>query len=451
MNKKILAALTAFLLTAGCLTACGGGDKNSQSANDSASSTTGSESASKTDESSNTDESQSTAPADDGLKAPVNDGKIDVSKGVTENMLIRSVYREGDTSRLAEKLKAADALANNKELKGPEKAELMTKIAFLGDSITAGSQATGDNQYTKVLQTWWEDRFSFYASWTNAGIGATDSYLAVHRVDNDVLADQPDIIFIEFINDQDSEFYKTTMDSLVRKCLSLPNKPAVVLIEMTMEDGTCPQNVHTQIAEAYDLPVISYHDAVLPEIQAGNIEWSEISPDNIHPNDIGHRMLGDMLIHFLTGVAETMDSAPEPTEFKETTPSPTGDKYHDAALADNSSPAVYITENDGFDMESSPWNFQNGWRTITGGTITFEIECKNLGMLYYKTTNGESGTATITVDGTELTSLNADFTGGWGDYATNTELFATDERKIHTVTVSVPLGQKFEILRWMIS
>ncbi len=446
MKKRIAAAAAALAVAVGCFTACGNGDSSSSDTKSSADTTQNS--AAETAESSA--ESSTDAPsADDGLKAPVNDGKIDVSKGVTENMLTRSIYREGDTSRLAEKLKAAEALANNKELKGPEKAELMTKIAFLGDSITAGSQASSDNQYTKVLQTWWEERFSFYASWNNAGIGATDSYLAVHRVDNDVLAEEPDIIFIEFINDQDSEFYKSTMDSLVRKCLSMPNKPAVILIEMTMEDGTCPQNVHTQIAEAYDLPVISYHDAVLPEVQAGNIDWKEISPDNIHPNDVGHRMLGDMLINFISGVADKMDSAAEPTEFK--ADSPTGDKYHDATLADNSSPLAVVTENDGFDLESSPWNFQNGWRTITGGSITFEIECKNLGMLYYKTINGESGVATITVDGTELMDLDADFTGGWGDYATNTELFATDEKKVHTVTISVPAGKKFEILRWMIS
>ncbi len=451
MKNRIIAAFAALTLVSGCLTACGNGGNDSSSPESKGSAESAASEGSTDSDASDGDAPDSTTPADDSLKAPVNDGKIDVSNGVTENMLIRSVYRQGDTSRLAEKLRAAESLANNKELKGPEKAELMTKVAFLGDSITAGSQASSDNQYTKVLQTWWEDRFSFYASWNNAGIGATDSYLAVHRVDNDVLAEQPDIIFIEFINDSDSDFYKATMDSLVRKCLSLENKPAVILIEMTMEDGTCPQNVHTQIAETYDLPVISYHDAVLPEVQAGNIKWTEISPDNIHPNDVGHRMLGDMLINFISGVADSMDSAPEPTEFKEDTPSPTGDKYHDAILADNNAPEVYITDNDGFDMESSPWNFQNGWRTITGGSITFEIEFKNLGMLYYKTVSGEGGTATINIDGNDVSMLDADFSGGWGDYACNSELYTSDERALHTVTVTVPVGQKFEILRWMIS
>jgi hypothetical protein len=79
------------------------------------------------------------------------------------------------------------------------------------------------------------------------------------------------------------------------------------------------------------------------------------------------------------------------------------------------------------------------------------MEFKNLGMLYYKTTDGLSGTASVTVDGVEISEINADFTGGWGDYACNNEIVSFDESSKHTVTVSVPEGQKFEILRWMIS
>jgi hypothetical protein len=42
-------------------------------------------------------------------------------------------------------------------------------------------------------------------------------------------------------------------------------------------------------------------------------------------------------------------------------------------------------------------------------------------------------------------------TGGWGDYADNDEIVALDETAKHEVTVTVPEGQRFEILRWMIS
>ncbi len=446
MGKKILALALSLSLAAFCFTGCTDSD------DDSVSTTTSSSQTESFAEAADADSEEETESDTDELKAPVSDTAIDVSEGATENMLTRSILYEGDTSRLAEKIQAALDNAADDSLTTEEKTANATKIAFLGDSITAGSQATSSsNTYTKQYQTWWEENISYYVEGINAGIGATDSYLAVHRVDTDVLAEEPDIIFIEFINDTDTEFYKTTMDSLIRKCLAAPNNPAVILVEMTMEDGTCPQNVHSEIGEYYDIPIISYHDAVLPEVEAGNIAWTDISPDNIHPNDEGHIMLGQLLSNFTQTVMDNLDSIETTsTAFDTSLESPTGDKYANATLCDNTSELVTVTEGD-FSEQTSAWNFQDGWRSSTGGTITFEMEFQNLGILYYKTTDGKSGTATITIDGVEIADVNADFTDGWGDYACNEELVSLDESGTHTVTVSVPEGENFEILRWMIS
>ena len=172
MVKKILAAAVASVLTVGMFASCG---KKS---------------------------------ADDGSKSENVESTItetvDIMKGASEKMLERSILLEGDTSRLAEKLN--NALVNSKQ---------MTNICFLGDSITQGSAAEqSNNQYVNRFKTWWEENVSYYVDVTNAGIGATDSYIGVHRVQKDVLDLKPDIIFIEFINDTDDFFYKTCMDSL---------------------------------------------------------------------------------------------------------------------------------------------------------------------------------------------------------------------------------------------
>ncbi len=447
MNKKILAGVTALVMTSACFTACG--SETSDSGSDKAETTAASTAASGDAAAETATEAEN--PNTPELKAPVNDGKIDISKGFTSNMYTRALFNEGDLSRLGAKLKAAKELAADKDMEAPEKAKHATKIAFIGDSITAGSQAATDNQYTNVITAWWDENISYYWNAKNAGIGATDSYLAVHRVDEDVLKDEPDIIFIEFINDSDNDFYKATMDSLVRKCLSAPNNPAVIMIEMTMEDGTCPQNVHSEIGLKYNIPIISYHDAVIPEVEAGNLAWKDISPDNIHPNDVGHRMLGEMLVRFLSDTIDNLDyiDTDSVKAFDESTESPTGDKYHDATLMDME--AAKPTECKGFENDPNPWNFQNNLTCKDGGTATFELEFRNLGMLYYMTTDGKSGIASVTIDGVEVAELNADFTGGWGDYAKNQELVSFDEKGKHTVTVTVPEGKKFGMLRWMIS
>ena len=192
--KKKLAFTVALMMTAMAFSGCGGSDSSSDS--DDVKSSAQSSQTSESEDDSKPSESQSE------LKAPVNDGAVDIAQGCTENMLIRSVLNEGDTSRLAQKLK--NAVDNPKET---------TKITFLGDSITAGSvTSSSSNQYVNQFKTWWEENVSYYVDVTNAGIGATDSYLGVHRVQKDVLDAQPDIIFIEFINDVDNEFYKATMD-----------------------------------------------------------------------------------------------------------------------------------------------------------------------------------------------------------------------------------------------
>ena len=163
-------------------------------------------------------------------------------------------------------------------------------------------------------------------------------------------------------------------------------------------------------------------------------------------------MLGDMIVKFMSDMVDNIDSySTEVTPFDESTESPTGDKYHDATLANCESDLINVVENDGFENNANPWNFQQNLTCENGGTATFEMEFKNLGMLYYMTTDGKSGIASVTVDGVEVAELNADFTGGWGDYAKNQEIVTFDEKGKHTVTVTVPEGKKFGILRWMLS
>lgn len=447
MRKRIFACITALVMTTVIMSGCGSKDSDSEDKKEETTAGTTAPVETETAAETTTQEIDH----NEGLKAPVNEGKINISEGFTDNMYERAILNEGDLSRLASKLKAAVKLAEDKDMEAPEKAKHSTKIAFIGDSITAGSQADSENRYTNVLTQWWDENISYYWNSINAGIGATDSYLAVHRVDEEVLKEEPDIIFIEFINDENSEFYKTSMDSLVRKCLSAPNDPAVIMIEMTMEDGTCPQEIHSEIGMKYNIPIISYHDAVIPEIEAGNLDWKDISPDNIHPNNTGHRMLGEMLARFMKDTIDNLDNIDTDSivHFDGSIESPTGDKYHDAALVDCEGEEVI--ENEGFENNADPWNFQNNFTCMNGGTATFELEFKNLGLLYYMTTDGKSGIASVSIDGEVVTEINADFTGGWGDYAKNQEIATFEERGKHTVTVTVPEGKRFGILRWMIS
>lgn len=439
----------AVLLAGTVFTACGD-SSSSSSGSESAAAESGSAAA---EESSGGDDSQADANSD--LKAPVADGEIDITQGMTENMLARSILSEGDTTRLANKLKEAKDSSNDKTW----------NIVFLGDSITAGSSAAG-NQYNFVglFTKWWKENYNKKSVITNAGIGATNTYFGVHRADRDVLANDPDIIFIEFINDSGDMFYEKTMESLIRKCLAYKSNPAVVLVEMSLEGGGNAIAQHLPPAEQYGVPVLSYHDAIYPEVEAGNINFKSskgrsgdkdgLSPDGTHPNNAGHAMVAQMIENFIDKVAATADSAGEITPFDTSSESLTGDIYKDARIIDTSTPDEYKSEMKGFADESTPWNFQNGWSASNAGdTITFEMEFRNLGMLYYKTVKGNTGSVEVKVDDGEGVVVSGDFPNGWGDYTADTEIYTSDAAAKHTVTVTVLDGDKtnFEIHGWLVS
>ena len=73
-------------------------------------------------------------------------------------------------------------------------------IGFIGGSITEGYDASSkDNSYVSLVYKWWCEAFPLTkVNLVNAGVGGTSSYLGVHRVGEDMLSHNPDLVFIEF-------------------------------------------------------------------------------------------------------------------------------------------------------------------------------------------------------------------------------------------------------------
>ena len=226
---------------------------------------------------------------------------VNLEEGVSDKMYGRAIMNEGNKARLAHAMKKA---MNGEEV----------TIGVIGGSITQGSSASSTSScYASLFYNWWLTKFpDANINFVNAGIGGTNSYLGVHRVDEQLLSYKPDAVIVEFsVNDTDKTMNKYSYDSLVRKILSCDSNPAVMLLFTTMEDGTSLQDVHKEIGAAYDLPMLSYHDAVYPEVAAGNLVWRDISPDNIHPNDAGHDIIGQIVSRYLDGVYDSLDDITE--------------------------------------------------------------------------------------------------------------------------------------------
>lgn len=415
MNRKYISAISAIALCGAILTACG----NSGSA-----------------ENADTTAAQTppapvvvtTAPDPNAVdpNEPVN-----LENGITEKMYGRAILNEGNLARLAAAMKKA---------KNGEK----VTVGVIGGSITQGSSATNQNNcYASRFNQWWTNKFpEAEIGFVNAGIGGTNSYLGVHRVDEQLLSHNPDVVIVEFsVNDTDKTMNKYSYDSLVRKILSYDTNPAVMLLFTTQENGTSLQDVHKEIGAAYDLPMISYREVVYPEVAAGTLDWKLISPDNIHPNDAGHDIIGQIVDRYLNEVYDKLDTiTEEPTAF--TADGYTNDYFKNAKMlgADD----ITATSSEGFEVTESGFyhQFPNNWKTEAGGTMTFDVECQNFGVFFLCTTDGKSGTYEVYVDGERKGKLEADFKGGWGTYGNTKQITLTKETAKHTIEIKPAEGSE---------
>ncbi len=361
--------------------------------------------------------------------ATVADEPFDIESGITDAMYERALLNEGDKARLAYAMKKA------------EKGEKIT-VATIGGSITQGTAAsTNALCYSSLFFKWWQDKFpSAEIETVNAGIGGTNSYLGVSRADSELLSYSPDVVIVEFsVNDTDKVMNKYSYDSLVRKILRADNNPAVILLFTTQENGASLQDIHKEIGAAYDLPMLSYREIVYPEVKAGNLDWKTISPDNIHPNDAGHKIIGDMLGRYLDETYEKRNDFSDPTPFD--TAAYTSDMYKDAKLYFPSD--ITADSMEGFSVGTNkvyPDKYPENWVTEAGGSFSFTAECQTMGLFYLCTTDGKGGKYEVFVDGERRGVIDSDFSGGWGNYGATHPIFMDKEKASHTFEIKAAEG-----------
>lgn len=279
--KKFLAVVLAgamVLAMAGC---SGGSDNSGESAaSDSSSSAAASGSAESsaaegTEEDSAADTSAAAtadAPADDNVSEDItlpNPMKPDLLSAAIQNrlgldestataaaeqMITKLMYTQGNPARIA---KVLQKLQNGEEV----------TVAFLGGSITQGTGADNENCYAALTAKWLQEQYpNATVNYVNAGIGATGSYIGVHRCDTQVLSKNPDLVFIDFsVNDesQNNNINKLTYEGLIRKIWQYTTAPGIICIAMTQDNGTSVQDCHGEVTAKYSVPFVSYHDAML--------------------------------------------------------------------------------------------------------------------------------------------------------------------------------------------
>lgn len=340
-----------------------------------------------------------------------------------------SVANRGNQARLKEVFRRA--------LKG----EKLT-LGFLGGSITQGSLATRPEFcYAYHVYEWWCRTFpQSEFTYVNAGIGATDSQFGCARADSDLLACGPDFCIIEFsVNDASNEHFLETYEGLVRKVYGSERRPAVLLVHnVCYDNGANAQLMHGRVGRYYDLPSVSMQSCIYPELVSGRLENRSITPDDLHPNDVGHELVASVITRFLEGVLTDRDNEESEPEFPEKPLTPNAYESSVRFRNDNSSP-----ECKGFVPDTEPQNgitdiFKKGWTASEkGASITFEVEGSCIGVQYRKTIQLPAPVAELILDGDESRPfrLDANFEETWGDKLVLDTILEHGERKMHRVEI----------------
>lgn len=419
--KKFLSIFTAASMLL-AMTACS--SPADSSASDSSSAADSSASAAQTAESSQPVQQESSE-AGESSAAPT--AEADDARTDYEKMVDRSLLSIGDMTRMSDVFQKAQ---NGEDI----------TVAYIGGSITEGYNAGTTEFYAKtctdLLQGYFPD---ITVTGVNAGISGTPSLLGNLRLERDVLSADPDIVFVEFaVNDGQEADYKNAYESLVRTLLTQEKDIAVVLLFTVLDSGYTCQEHMSKIGANYDLPMISVHDSVYEEIEAGRMTWQDYSNDQSHPNAYGHKCITDFVDNYYQKVLPVV--AENVGEVSKELPDPVfSAKYMNMHYMDSAT--MDGVELDGFEQYDTHGSFHNGWmyRGTDGGSMKFTVDCSVLEMVFKANNSDKYGTADIYVDGEKVKSVVSNMSDGWNNPVT-AYLIDNDSSAEHTVEIRMEGG-----------
>ena len=396
----------------------------------------------------------------DGYQAPEvsEESEIDFHSADYQNMILRSLMYMGDTGRVRQAI-------------GRARAGEKVTLAYIGGSITQGAGAVPINTECYAYKSYksFAGRFGRGENvrFIKAGVGGTPSELGMIRFERDVLRDgreTPDIVVVEFaVNDEGDETQGNCYESLVRKILSLPNSPAVILLFSVFADDWNLQDRLKVVGERYRLPMVSVLDAVTPQfrLKPGNgrvLSKNQFFYDMFHPTNAGHTIMADCLDYFFEQAAGNKSAGEE--FLKKGLPEPViGADFERVRLLDRKEmPEGAVVSCGSFCMTDSnlqsvemdeelkltpefPYNWMyDGAREKGEEPFVLKLSCKALVLVFKDSGEAQAGKADVFVDGEK--KLTADpHINGW-IHCNPVILIQEEEEKKHEIQIRMAPGEE---------
>lgn len=278
------------------------------------------------------------------------------------------------------------------------KNEETVTVVTLGGSITTGfnSNPISVNSWAAQTGKWLEDlgkknncKVNFY----NRGVSGTDSAFGVARLEDHVLALNPDFVIIEYaMNDQwlDGKVRKRTYESIVRRILK-ETDAAILALFVNEKNPPYPSNQLEQeeICKYYNIPYVSWKECVFNENPAASFSGYFDGEEAIHPNNKGHEKIAECIIAKLSQLLALSENTSKAELNRREIPVSLNDTDFESIQYYHSKNIVPV-ENAGWE-KSSPvhpeWkkhgNSHEGWQTnVSGAELIFEVTGSTVGITY---------------------------------------------------------------------
>lgn len=329
-------------------------------------------------------------------------------------------------------------------------------FGLIGGSITQGSLSSSSTTcYAYLVYQWWVNKFpKASAKYINAGIGATTSHFGCARVEKDLLMFRPDIVIVDFsVNDKIDVFYEETFEGLIRKVLNYNMETGIIILNhVNYATGENTQLIHNKIAKHYELPCVSLKNSLYPCIKLGLLLKEDITPDDLHPNDTGHKLISDIIngvleyIYLERNIKEENIKIPKPL---------TKNAYEKARIYQNND-SNFIAK--GFTCDHSKKEdirdiFKLGWYgDKKGDTLIFYLEGSEIAIQYRKTIQKPAPKAKVFINENETDIiLDANFEETWGDCLFTQPIIIHGEYRVYQIKVQIVESPKDILLPFYIS
>lgn len=190
------------------------------------------------------------------------------------------------------------------------------KVGYIGGSITygVGSSDYNTKAYAPLTTNWLRTRFPGKTiTDTRAAVSGTGSDLGTCRIGEELLAQNPDLIFVEFaVNDQLSArtYIENCMEGIVRQIkIHNPNTDIIFINSYSTYMGSNSYSINQLPVSVKANNAVAYHYKI-PSINMGGDLYNTIVRNSVtepgvfmndasHPTDYGHQEYAKSIIKFL--------------------------------------------------------------------------------------------------------------------------------------------------------